>query len=224
MTINDQLALLFSEWKKLYENPIDFYIDGVINETQYRQNGDGSKLLFIAKEANESNHPDEFFRNFVAEWNNDEKPPQYGFAKRISEWAYGILNNFPPYTDAMDKIAHLKRIAFMNLKKSAGGGSTKAGSIEKLVSSPDHREFILKEIEIINPDIIVLGTSQKEEIRTLFAAETEWENSGYMIKVARCGGRRIIDFYHPSSRNAAPAAYSLLQNVYQSKSFLSLLL
>jgi hypothetical protein len=90
----------------------------------------------------------------------------------------------------MGKIIYLKRIAFMNLKKSAGGGSTKVGSIEKLVSSPDHRHFILQEIEIINPDIIILGTSQKEKIRSLFVKENEWENSGYMIKIARWHNKR----------------------------------
>lgn len=223
MTIGNELDALFRRWKKYNENSVDFFTDGVIEEADYQKNGIGFKLLFIGKEPNETNHPNEYFRDFVKEWSSDVKPPEYGFAKRISEWAYGILNDFPPYQDAIDNISYLKRIAFMNLKKSGGGGSTNAGVIEKIVSASEYRKLVMEEIEIINPDIVILGTSRREKIRSLFVDEPYWRESGYLIKVARWGNRRIIDFYHPSSRNVAPASYSLLQNVFHSKVFKSLM-
>ena len=41
---------------------------------------------------------------------------------RLAEWSYGIINDFSPYKNIKNKLSYLRRIAFMNVKKSGGGG------------------------------------------------------------------------------------------------------
>jgi len=79
-------------------------------------------------------------------------------------------------------------------------------------------DFIHQEIGIIEPEIIILGISWKK-IRTELFPKLEWKNSGYDVAIAKYKKSKIIDFYHPSSRNAPSAAYSLLQNIIRSKQY-----
>ncbi|GAG86637.1 unnamed protein product [marine sediment metagenome] len=107
----------------------------------------------------------------------------------------------------------------MNIKKVGGSGSAKFDQIM------DHTrksfDFIHQEIGIIEPEIIILGISWKE-VRTELFPNLEWKNSGYDIAIAKYKKSKVIDFYHPSSRNAPSAAYSLLQNIIRSKPFMEL--
>lgn len=219
MKRTEQLRNLFHEWKQL---PMDgeFHHDGIICEDEYDLNPSGHKLLFIAKEPNAKNHEHTHAKNFVTEWSNIKKPPGYLFAKIIALWSYGILNDFPIYSEAVEKIETLRRIAFMNLKKTGGNGLTPRGIIAKIVR--EQKEKILNEINIIDPDIIILCSGFEEEARRLFAEESNWVNSGYEIKLAKWNDKKIIEFYHPSSRNAAAASYSLLENVINSEAFKNL--
>jgi len=207
----------FSKWRTAHFSDETFYSDGIINEEIYDQTP--QKILFIAKEPNASNHKKGNFSGFCDEWNNDR--PEYGFAMRIAEWAYGILNNFPIFSDlTVDmRYEYLKKIAFINCKKSGGGGT--AGAVQEfnqLVT--DQLDRIHYEIEIIKPEIVILCLSHSQYLRQLlFPHSTDWINSGYDVKIAKANNVKLIDFYHPSSRNVAPAAYSLLQNVMQSDKF-----
>ena len=40
-----------------------------------------------------------------------------------------------------------------------------------------------------------------------------WRASGYAVDIGDWEGRKLIDFYHPSARNAPAAAYCLLEKV-----------
>ncbi len=218
-TKTNQLNELFAKWKTEFtfsEN--DFYTDGVINETEYEHSK--KKLLFIAKEPNASNHQKEIDRSFVTEWN--ETRPDYNFACRIAEWAYGILNDFPTYDDKPEDIqVQLKNIAFMNVKKSGGKGSIEIYK-DFLEIIKNQKDFIQREIEIIDPDIIILSLSQDKHVRNILFPGINWKPSGYTNKIAKWRNKKIIDFYHPSSRNVGAAAYSLLQNIINGDAFKNL--
>jgi hypothetical protein len=171
----------------------------------------------IAKEPNTRNHEQASDHSFVTEW--ESKNGTYPFALRIGEWAYGLLNGFPLFDSLTQekKLESLRRIAFMNVKKMGGGGLAISEDIYKVVC--EHRKYILDEIAIIDPDIILLGLSFDDRLkRELFGPRT-WQLSGYTVKLLPFGKAWIIDFYHPSSRNVGAAAYSLLQNVVQSDAF-----
>ncbi|MCB0700688.1 MAG: hypothetical protein H6551_04875 [Chitinophagales bacterium] len=210
MDLTNQLNELFNEWNEKFYKKDTLYKDGVINEVNYKQAK--QKILFIAKEPNGKNHKENIDRDFRTEWNTTE--PSYIFAKRISEWAYGILNNFPVFNEASNKLRALQDIAFMNIKKSAGIGTVE----DYVIISALEREldYIKKEIEIIAPDIIILSTGFIKKIREKLFDNAEWKSSGYGVDYSIHESCTIIDFYHPSSRIVAAASYSLLQNVFKS--------
>jgi len=113
----------------------------------------------------------------------------------------------------------MQSIAFMNIKKSGGGGrSVYNQMMEHLKINLD---FLHKEIDIISPEIIVLGTSWPELRDGLFS-DVNWVSSGYDVVIGRHQKSKIIDFYHPSSRNAPAASYSLLQNIVNANQFIQL--
>src|SRR5207247_2267740 len=104
----------------------------------------------------------------------------------------------------------------MNLKKVGGGGSSNWGEMVKVARA--HNAFLLRQIEIINPGIIILGLSWGELIEELIK-DVEWKKSGHGIFICKWKGCRVINFYHPSARNAPSAAYALLEKVISSESF-----
>jgi len=223
MNKTNELDNLFTEWEeKVNEYKNKFVSDGIIDENEY-DNAD-KKLLFIAKEPNDPLQERKWdFRDIwknKIEFNNS-------FSYRIAEWAYGILNDFPPYDDLWSndpsKLFNiLQSISFMNLKKIGGNGSSEYDSIHKHVNN--ELDFLKKQIDIIRPEIIILGLSFWSDIRNIIFQDAEWTRSGYNIEIAKWKNIKIIDFYHPSSRNAPAASYSLLQNIVNSNIFKNLLI
>jgi hypothetical protein len=217
MEINKNLDKLFEEWER--NSNLDykgkFIKDGVIDESLYVKAK--LKVLFIEKE---SNDPEQTSWDYRKWWKEELK---YPFTYRIAEWSYGLLNNFPPYDKIWEKenLAHnaLKHIAFMNIKKSGGGGSSNYNIMDEHLN--DNYKYLHKEIEIISPEIIILGLTWNHLRNKLFP-EIKWEKSGYNVFIGKFKNIKVIDFYHPSSRNVPAAAYSLLQNVVNSSAFKNL--
>lgn len=171
------------------------------------------------KEPNDPNQESWDYRD----WWNEEI--YHGFAYRIAEWAYGVLNDFPPYDEIWPENdsarAHhaLKCIAFMNLKKSGGNGKSEEKQINKYVKRD--KDLIQNQIDIINPEIIITGLTWASTSELLFP-HLDWKYSGYVIEITNYKGAKMIDFYHASSRNAPSASYSLLQNIVGSSAFKNL--
>lgn len=209
----DQLNRLFDEWEKnVPEYKGKFVRDGIINEQLYQTTS--LKILFIMKEPNDPKQEAWDFRDW---WKEKIK---YAFSYRIGEWSYGLLNNFPPYDDIWtnpDSVHKaIQQIAIMNIKKSGGAGNSE---YERML---DHLklnfDYLEKQVQIISPDIIITGLTWKELRNGLFN-EVKWINSGYDVAIGKQMNRKIIDFYHPSSRIAPAASYSLLQNIVRSDNF-----
>ena len=91
--------------------------------------------------------------------------------------------------------------------------------VELVLFHYQNKGFLLKQINIINPDIIIWCQKHWVGMRNQLFEGAVWKDCGYIIPVGLWQNKKIIDFYHPSSRNAPAASYSLLQNVVQSKSF-----
>ena len=210
MSKTKQLNELFAKWKAENYEGEQFLKDGIVNEDLYQLSK--KKILFIAKESNDQTKKDWDYREW---WNEVLK---YSFSYRIAEWSYGILNDFPIYDKIweQDGAAHnaIKHIAFMNVKKSGGFGS--ADYDEILEHIKNNIKFLHEQIDIIDPDLIILGVSYDEYINELFL-DLEWKKSGYGIDVARYNNAKIIRFHHPSARIPAAASYSLLGNVINSE-------
>ena len=217
-SFNNQIDDLFDRWSKNYGDGDNFVKDGVINESKY--NKASKKILFITKEPNDPNKEGTDYR----EWWNEGM--QYTFSYRIAEWAYGILNDFPAYDNIWPKsngkyddslaLAAIQSIAFMNVKKSGGKGYSLENEINEYIKRDF--QFIHEEIDIINPDIILIGMSWTSTVDLLFPG-VKWFPSGYATVLGRHKNSKIIDFYHPSSRGGVVAPYCLLQNIVNSKAF-----
>jgi hypothetical protein len=211
----DQLNQLFNEWElAVPEYNGKFVRDGIINEQFYETVS--PKILFIMKEPNNPKQETWDFR----EWYREEI--KYTFSYRLAEWSYGLLNNFPEYDEVWkENRTHdaIQQIAFMNIKKSGGGGNAEYNRmIEHVQMNFDN---LHRQIAIISPDIIITGTSW-DELRDELFPNIDWIKSGYDILIGKHNKSKVIDFYHPSSRTAPAASYSLLQNIVSSDKFKSL--
>jgi hypothetical protein len=212
MSYQSKSKKLFEEWKKaVSEYGKSFISDGIVNEIYFQ--GTTPKVLFLMKESNDPS--DEADWDLAKFFNKELK---YNFARRISEWAWGIIKNFPPLEKASSEDLHnaLKSTAIVNLKKSGGGTSTDIEVLKRHVKM--NKEFLLKQIDLIRPNIIIGGLGQTA-IWELFIENIKFINSGYDLKIARFNDFKIVDFYHPSYRVPRAMSYSLLMNVIKSSAF-----
>jgi hypothetical protein len=216
MNKNEKLDQLFTEWQNFYTPYQERFIkDGIINEDIYDETT--LKILLIAKEANDNTAT---LTDFRIHWNNVFN---YRFDHRIAELVYGIQNNFPPFDDIGKNVTNyqkaLKSMAFMDVKKSPV--NSKCDDKELLENIKQNLHFIHREIEIINPDIIISCLVKRELVEAVFK-EPGYQKTGYERCVFEWNGSKVIDFYHPSGQSVPAGMYSLMQNICRSEAFQNL--
>ena len=147
-----------------------------------------------------------------------EEGIKYKFSHRLAEWAFGMVNQFPDFESITEAGKHhaLTKIAFMNLKKIGGGGSSKKEEIFSHVR--DNRDRLLEEIQIIQLDIIIGSVTYSSIWEELFG-EVELIESGYNIWIFKWNNIKVVDFYHPSNRYPKVMNYCLLEKVVNSRAF-----
>lgn len=153
----NEMEALFAEWKKLVLDEADHFVeDGIIDPEMWNQAS--KKILFILKETND-------FKGSISKLIHDASTirPQSGLwgsptFHNIGRWAYGLLN-YPQSVSAY-KIANNNRkkavlsCSFINLKKTTGG-RTATKTVDE--SAKKYSSYLRRQIEIIDPDIIVFG-------------------------------------------------------------------
>jgi len=139
---------LFEMWKKSRKFKY-FVSDGVIDPEVYFSNN--VKVLFITKEANDGDDGGDY--NLCTEILKHEnyKP----FIRHMIQWTWAINENFPEEINFCDEIKnkYLRSFAVLNLKKIGGGSISKNHNILQYANRD--KDFIIKEIEIIDPDVII---------------------------------------------------------------------
>ena len=234
MSKTDKLNDLFDRWVEKSEYKGKFVRDGIIDERVYnkQKSQKNPRILFICKEMND---PKQKERDFRVAW-NDPNNKKNRFGTRICQWAYGIQNGFPRFGDIRlndaEKFEIGKTIAFMNLKKVAGGSKAVQSEIQDAANV--QRDFIAKEIKIIKPDIIIGGIGfdpylweiMFPRIRfhdpkcAVIATRSKSKAAKQKSKVAKYNSYKIIDYYHPSYQwISGKKLYEQLRNVFQSKEF-----
>lgn len=221
MTKTEKLEHLFKEWEQHNKEYKKSYVkDGIIDEETWDKTT--PKILFVTKEPNHGNHPQATDLRQV--WREGEH--NYMFAWRIAEWSFGIYHEFKKpfselYKNHSSYLTYLQKIAVINIKKDAGGSSVAASTIT--TTFKNDKEFIWKQINIINPDIIINCQSFNDHVTdNLYVSDTPWIKMEYGTHIKNWKGRKVIDFYHPSSRTPPPASYALLKDIFLSKPFQSL--
>lgn len=196
---------LLSQYQSQCRKPIKK--DGIIDDLLFESAR--KKVLFLCKEPNDPIQSGGDYRL----WWKDEI--HYTFSTRIAEWSFGILNGFPEFDSVWKEKEKtheaLKSIAFLNLKKVGGSGSS---SLNELLewTQREKLQIIYKQIDLIDPDVIICGLSWPA-LRNQVFTTCEWRPSGYGIPIGNWKDRMIVDFYHPSARIPGPASYCLLEKV-----------
>jgi hypothetical protein len=150
MEKNSALDELFKEWYEFYQskgiNIAEFSRDGIIDEARFEKAK--KRILFILRETNK--FPGKDLRAFLRE------EVRWQLWHTVGRWAYGVLNDFPDYSecDKYESICEgVHQVAIMNLKKITGGGWSDLDVINE--TAHRDKEFIKKEVDIINPQVIV---------------------------------------------------------------------
>lgn len=213
-----RLNNLFKNWEREYEPYYkNFKCDGINDPSLFDEQKKKEKaVLFLAKEPNNKGKEKET-GDFREWW---KKPLEFSFSMRLAEWSYGMVNDFPVYKDAVpDRKTGLMSVAFMNMKKSGGQGTTIVKDFMEVVRNTKDR--ILEEVRIIDPDIIV-GCGIYDAAWYEVFGISNWVESGYGKNITRWNNTRIINYYHPSNRFPRVMNYVLLGQIYHSKAFTEL--
>ena len=198
-----------------------FISDGPICEKSWKQNENGKRILFLLKEA----------YGGYADWSlNDwlrKTGPSSSIWYRVVEWTYGILNTtresiprYSPENISFNKSENepnewLRQIAVVNIKKSGGRSSSDYGEIHAYAKHD--KEEIIREIELLDPDIIVCGgtAAALNEICDGKIKQYYCDNWYYYSNAIGGRERLFIDYYHPANRYPALLNYYGIVNIYQ---------
>lgn len=217
---------LFELWKKkphfvgannviIDHSKNDFVSDGIVNHNEW--NKSEKKILFILKEAHSL--PD---GSSISELIKTQKPSRIW--KRVVEWSYGITNTTENEVakfssdkfDYNENNTWLNKIAILNIKKS--NGETRSSDDELEVYARYDKNEIKKQIEIINPDIIVCGYTGKY-LDLIFDGvimkEPNSDNWYYITDLLKQKRIIILDYYHPASQLKVQLNYYTITNIYQ---------
>jgi hypothetical protein len=154
MTRTEQLNRLFTQWeasKPGYAG--NFSRDGIVSEESYEKAA--RRLLFILKEPND--HHDDLREHAINFAKGTDR--SYATWRNLAYWSYGLLRGFPGFTQVRNDPSHpavLHEIAVMNLKKSPGGSAAIPQGIIDFARDDSNRDFIRREVAIIEPQIVDL--------------------------------------------------------------------
>ncbi len=214
-----ELERLFEQWSTVKHDPNDFFRDGIIDEETW--NSASPRILYILKEVHEITKAGnawsiakmllEAARASV--WNNDLSATW----ANVIRWTYGltepVFTYHPKLHDFGSLRSGLRKCAVLNLKKTCGGADADMEQIGQ--AAADNKEWIKREIAIIDPDIIVCcGTYDIVKWRVFHKdIPCHTLNSGSECFWGQCIEKPYLFFqhYHPNSRSMRPAdMYSVL--------------
>ena len=195
-------------------------IDGKINDTEY--NNSSCKILWILKEANISAEDKEkeidVCEGFRNDWHKKNALSVPTFRKMIYA-TYGILNptveweNIPYANQEAYEV--VQQIAYININKLPADSSSNDWEIKKAYD--EGKDKLLKQIESLQPNIIIFGNTLKYfETEDLAKsgwgikntekkyAEIETKNTAFYII---SDDKLFINAYHPSYPKIADKTY-----------------
>lgn len=184
-------------------------LDGIVNVELYQDAP--FKILWILKGVNQSKPENEIrggwdMRKIMGKgvteyprWTRTYLPIIY------STW--GILHDFckwedVPYVEQKPAmIDELKKIAFINLKKLPGYSISDGPEIRNAYEK--HKDIILEQIELFDPDIIIGGGTLYYLYKDLNLPPDIMEKKGSYIK----NSKLYISHYHPNQRIISDEKY-----------------
>lgn len=199
-------------------------LDGIINMSEYIHSK--PKILWILKEPNwgeeflnleedklnltykevkelykkAKQRKDDYYPNIPERYNDWKKTFKnicyvtYGIHNKIFDW-----NNLPNIDSnaKIDGCYCINQTAIINVKKTPG--SSKANHSQILKNYKSHKDLLIKQISIINPDIIING-SRVDELFIDISGNNFKNYDDYGFPFSKKGKQLIIHSYHPQQR------------------------
>lgn len=174
------------------------YKDGIVNFEKYSKTF--PKILWILKEVNHDGDLENWDMTKILQDIKTDCGIEKGFEKTFAPivyLSYGIINNktwseIPYHYDEPSIIDVLSQIAYINVKKTAGGSTIHYSSLERAYE--ENKKMLFEQINEINPDIIIYGGTHY-----LFEVDNETFLKNRKVK--------HISAYHPAQRSMSHEAY-----------------
>lgn len=182
MKRNARLNRLFASWPARRRR--DFHRDGIISEEEFSKQR--RRVLYVMAEP--SSRGPRFAHLLGSDLRRlyESEPPKKELTHNIALWTEVLLDGRSRYERlSPDSVrAAMRRVAIMNLKKLSGTGSADYSEISAVARAD--RKFLLRQIDIISPDIIVAcGKPVSRILKRIFEGER---------------ARNVIEASHPSCR------------------------
>jgi hypothetical protein len=199
-----QIDKMIEKVRDLNNDSLAIY-DGIVDLDEYISSD--MKAMWILKEVNgngETSDGSWDLRFQLSDLKTDNGVLS-GWAKTFNPiiyTTYGILNDkkwneIPDTKQEPEIIDVLKKIAYINIKKTAG---TSVASRKELVSFHiEYKEIIKKQIEVYNPNVIICGSTFSIIKDDLDLTNHKFKEMDY-IHIYSNENRIIIDAYHPNNR------------------------
>lgn len=216
---NEKLDALFEEWKKEFEFT-HFFHDGlmyrgeVINPN-WRDPGKEDEMwdnapkrvMFLLKDVNAGGDGPEDDDDIRGRILTDTSSTTY---RNMSYWFYGILKTIetgeiPEYTFSVHestKFFDNTPVAYVNCKKEAGESSITHHTLSKYIERD--KKYLIKQIEILNPDIIICGAWTESGGNPIFNLVEKDIYKGIKkindwMYYCEENNKLVINSYHPST-------------------------
>lgn len=231
------LDSLFKLWKKKQSEEVSYAVknekktitinhknnkfipDGIVNPALWNDSNH-KKILYVLKEAYAREDEKEYD---LAEWLCKDHPEK-NLWNRVARWTYGIQNTdakviarYVPRIDGKLRNECFEQIAVLNLKKSNGVSQSVTEEIAAYAKSD--REEIIRELQLIDPDIVICGSTFKILYSAVFGNEPLKEDqkcdNWYYYRNLDGKERLYIDYYHPANQWDDLMNYYGITNIYQ---------
>lgn len=206
-----ELDNLFDEWEKRHRvmGHKRFIRDGIVNEDWWMQEQSVPKICFFLKEAR-TNQEEGY--NLAKDLYAYEP---WKLWQRVAVWTQAIQLSFSgerPYDDGKIKMkSHeaVRQTAVVNVKKSNGLAESTEDDLWQYVK--DDKDLLKRELELVNPDIIVCGYTFGMLCEVL---GDEIEMDGTVDTMyAFWKDKLIIDYYHPACHYPNRVNYYALMSI-----------
>jgi len=153
MTKTEALNKLFDCWQqKVNAEGERFSADGIVEDEKY--SNARWRCLFLLKEPND--HGDDIREHArIAASNPGHRIRQYLTWGNLARWSYGLLHDFAEFDAIENAWESLLEVAVMNLKKTPGLAAANSASLAAFARHPGNRDFIIEELRIIEPQVII---------------------------------------------------------------------
>jgi hypothetical protein len=202
----DSFDKLINEWKKTQKYSV-FCDDGILDSEKWENS---SKIMFLLKET--YNHWVDIRESGAQGPDGTSKT----FWRRMRIWTYVIdeaINGNKPYFSKAKIIKEEPNdsIAYVNIKKfaekSEHNNEAYSSDVDILNYAISDKQYLLKQIELISPKIIVCSGTFK------FCAKIFDNIENVSERIYKANGLYLIDFYHLSGRNSYEKEFNELKNI-----------